>query len=170
MAQGSGGAALNINYRGADTNGAAIAIPSTRLYTPETASTTGTSNAVNVGNRLNVNGNATVDLFGRNFTTAQVGAINAASNSTLHISGLAGKMLRSDTTFLNGGTATFDTETDLALGTVLDNGTAVTIIKQGAGRRLAAFDKPGLRKHRFVIRAQHAVARPPFARKRNDAA
>ena len=37
MAQGSGGAALNINYRGADTNGAAIAIPSTRLYTPETA-------------------------------------------------------------------------------------------------------------------------------------
>jgi autotransporter-associated beta strand protein len=137
LVQGSGGWQEIVSYAGGDTNGSVVQVPNSVLFRPEVESTTGSSNAIQLGNNVTVNGNTTIDLNGRNFTAMQFGTLTPVVESTLNVTGLSGKMLRATSTFIQGaGSVTFNAVADLALGTVNDSGNAVTMVKQGAGRLL----------------------------------
>jgi autotransporter-associated beta strand protein len=132
--QGTSGWQTTVSYSGADTNGVVTKVPSSVLYLPETSSTSGASNAVNLGNNIAVNGSATISMGGNDFTAVQIGVLTPAVGSQLTVTGLAGRLLRATGTSLGSpGTVTFNTVADLALGQVTDNSNPVTIVKLGSG-------------------------------------
>ena len=109
-------------------------VTSANVFAAETATTAGASNNVSLGNNISITGASTINLNGSNFTGVEVGGLSQAAGSTLNVTGLGGKLLRAASTSFSGGTATINTTPDVALGQVLDSGTAVTLVKQGSGR------------------------------------
>ena len=109
-------------------------IPSSMLFQPETTSSgPGTSSLLALGNSVAVTGNATINLAGASSPGVLLSGLNSAAGSTLNVTGAAGRLLRAGNTTVSG-TVTYNTVADLALGGVLDFGTAATIVKQGTGR------------------------------------
>ncbi len=130
--QGGGGASARLRYAGPGIPKQII--PSRALFTPESADENGTNNAIQLGNTVNVAGNSSINLAGQQFTGVQVGLLNLSAGSTLNVSGGTSKNLAATTTLLDGGTITLNTEADVRLGQVLDNGDAVTVNKLGSER------------------------------------
>ncbi len=147
--QGTGGWATVVNYTGADTGGVVQllgnitgTVTSPTLFTPESSSVNGTSNAVNLGNNVTATGSATINLNGTSFSSVQIGTLTPAVGSVLTVNGEAQKLLRATATNLaTAGVYTITNTPDVALGAVTDNGNAVTIVKQGTGKLI--FDAAG---------------------------
>ncbi|MEA3210849.1 MAG: fibronectin-binding autotransporter adhesin [Chthoniobacter sp.] len=130
----SGAGSETISWQGPGVLAKTV-VPSANLFTSETASTAGASNAIALTNNVSVAGTSTINLNGTNFVTVQIGGLSSAAGSTLNVTGLTGKQLRSAGTLLSGGgTVTYNTTPDLALGQVGDGGVAVSVAKQGPGR------------------------------------
>jgi autotransporter-associated beta strand protein len=142
------GAGMTLSYNGPDSNGSAVPIPTTSLFTAESSTASGASNAVisgaGIGDSLNISGNSTVSLHGSAFTQVQLGNTTFANGSALNLvtdAGINGKALRI------GGTASFGAAVTLNLvgdatngsnlyfdGALSDGGVASTITKTGSGR------------------------------------
>ncbi|MDB5321386.1 MAG: hypothetical protein JWN40_3017, partial [Phycisphaerales bacterium] len=140
------GAAEILSYNGPDSGQSLQPIGPNALYTAESNTLAGSSNAVvvgtGVGNALNVTGNSTINLNGTAFTQVQVGNSSFASGSSLTLTTAAeGKSLRI------GGTSSFGSAVTLNLlgdgthgsnmyfdGVVSDGGVASRITKTGLGR------------------------------------
>jgi autotransporter-associated beta strand protein len=143
FAQNGGGAGEILSWAaatpGLDTGLTETPIPASALFTAESNTTTGASNAVVLGNAMAVTANSTIRLNGTNFTQAQLDAYTHNSGTTLNVTGSAGKTLRfgGAANFGGGvaGTVTINNVPDVAFdGVATDGGLAVTIAKQGAGR------------------------------------
>ncbi len=130
--QGTGGDDASLYWQGPGV--AKAFIPAANIFTAESVTSTGSSSLVNAGTNVSVSGSATLNLSGGNFTGVQLGTLTAPASSTLNVTGDAGKLARAAGTVVSGGTVTFNTTADLALGQVSDGGTSTTIVKQGAGR------------------------------------
>ncbi len=130
--QGTGGGILNVSWQGPGI--AKANIPGSNLFTAETSSNAGSSSLVNAGTSLTANGNSTLNLNGANFTGVQLGTLTSPTGTTLNVTGSANKLARATSTILSGGTVTYNTVADLALGQVVDGGVATTILKTGNGR------------------------------------
>ncbi|HEX8912280.1 MAG TPA: PA14 domain-containing protein, partial [Humisphaera sp.] len=141
---------LNLLYSGPDQTTSAQ-IPASRLFTAETNTTAGASNAVvigtGIGDALNVSGPATIKLSGSAFTQAQLGNATFAAGSNLTLAtdtGQNGKALRlGGTTNFATGTTTLNLAGDGTAanganlyvdGVVGQTGGPVTINKTGSGR------------------------------------
>ncbi len=139
--QGGGGGAAILSWAGATTglDAALIAspIPTTTLFTAESNSTAGSSNAVIVGagtgDAVNVTANSTINLNGTAFTQAQLGGLTNTTGNTLTVNGLAGKTLRLAGNSTITGTLTLSSTPDVAFDGILA-GTGATLVKQGPGR------------------------------------
>ena len=144
--QGGGGASEILSWSGGvglDVGATETAIPSAKLWTAESNTTAAGSNAVVVGSgngdALSVTATSTVDLNGTMFTQAQLGSYTQTVGTTLNVTGLTGKTLRLAGTVNLGnsaaGTVTINNNANVAFNGILtDNGFAVTLAKQGAGR------------------------------------
>ena len=130
--QGNGGAQAGLSWQGPGV--AKAFIPASALFTAENIANGQANNNILVGNNITVSGSSTINLNGANFTGVQVGGLTTPGGATLNLTGNGGKLLRAASTFLNGGTVTYNTTPDIALGLVTDGGTATTIVKQGPGR------------------------------------
>jgi len=140
----TGTGAETLSYNGPDTTLVKAVIPSTALFTAETNTATGSSNAIifgsGSGNSLNVQSNSFISLNGSNFTQVQIGALSMVTGTTLSVSGDNGKTLRVagpinlGTGFTTGGTVAFNNNVNIALdGAVSDGGHAVTLTLSGTG-------------------------------------
>jgi len=161
--QGSGGANINLGYAGPDTGGgsngqARTVIPFSKLYQADVNELAGGSTALQLGNALNVQGNALVDLRNDKFSSVQMGRLNLYNNATLTVKSTEflgeqvvgngagfGKTLRfggttPDPTIFGtpsssgAQTVTIAADVNVAFdGVVSDEGRAMTIQKTGSG-------------------------------------
>lgn len=129
FAQGGGGADERIQWAGPGFSRATL--PSTAIFTAETASVAGASNEVNIGTPLTTSGTSTVSLNGSQFAGVRLGAL-IINGGTLKVTGDSGKSLSSASTRINGS-ITIENSPRLSLGRVDDLGTPVTITKAGNG-------------------------------------
>lgn len=142
-----GGGQASLSYQGPDQAVMGI-VPSTALFTAETNTTAGSSNAVvmgaGIGNDLVVSGNSTIALQGSAFTQTQLGNATLSGGSTLNITSTAGQIGKA---LRFGGTTTFGGNTTLNLagdgtnganlyldGALSDGGSGLTVTKSGNGR------------------------------------
>ena len=127
----SGNGSLTLLYQA--PGGVKGTVPASVLIPSENAALTGASNTLALGNNVSIAGTTAINLTGTALG-AQLGVLTAASNSTLNVTGGATQQVRFNRTSLGGGTFTLNAAPDLALGQLVDNGAAVTIVKKGAGR------------------------------------
>lgn len=159
---GSGGGNINLGYAGPDTfsaNGQTrVVIPFSSLYQADVNTMAGASTALQLGNGLNVTGNALVDLRNANFSSAQLGRLQIHNGATLTVNSTTltgnqvvgdgagfGKTLRFGGTTVDptifgtpasigAQTVTIASDVNVAFdGVVSDQGRAMTIDKTGAG-------------------------------------
>ncbi|QOV90342.1 autotransporter-associated beta strand repeat-containing protein [Humisphaera borealis] len=132
-----------LNYRGAT---AGLDVPTTdtlvgsvanTLFEAESNTLAGASNAIAMGNALNVAGTSTINLNGVAFTQVRLGAASFATGSNLSVTGASGKAIRTGAVTLGSGagTVTLNNTPDVYFdGAVSDGGAPVTLTKLGTGR------------------------------------
>ncbi len=138
---GSGTGSETLSYSGPDSGGSETVIPSSALFSAESNTTAGASNALILGsgsgNAVSVSSDSTIALKGSNFTQVQIGSLELGSGATLTVSGDAGKTLRvagttslgSSQGFFSGGTVTLNNGVNIALdGPLTDGGMASTLV------------------------------------------
>ncbi len=132
--QAGGNDGITLQYQGPGA-AAVVTVPSTSVYVAENSSLAAANNLEQAGNNVTLTGNATINLSGTNFVGVQLGGLSISNGQTLMVSGLAASRLQAAYTNLTGGgTITLNDAPDVDLGIVSDGGTAVTLVKQGAGR------------------------------------
>lgn len=134
--QGTGGAGVTLTWIPPGGSSEALGATAGTLYAAESVSAGSTSNAIVLGNNVDLTASSTID-FGTNanFTEVAYGSLTRATGTTLTVNGLAGKLLRfTGTTVNGGGLHTYDSPMDVAVGQISDGGTAATIVKAGTGR------------------------------------
>lgn len=134
--QGTGSAGVTLTWIPPGGSSETLGATSGTLFAAESVTTGGTSNAIVLGNNVDLTASSTID-FGTNanFTEVAYGSLTRASGTTLTVNGLAGKVLRFASTTLNGGGLhNYDSPMDIAVGQISDGGAAATIVKSGTGR------------------------------------
>lgn len=134
--QGTGGAGVTLTWIPPGGSSEALGTTAGTLYAAESVSAGSTSNAIALGNNMFLTDSSTID-FGTNanFTEVAYGSLTRFGGTTLTVNGLAGKLLRYASTSLSGGgTHTYDSSMDVAVGQISDGGLASTIVKTGSGR------------------------------------
>jgi hypothetical protein len=160
--QGGGGANINLGFAGPDTGGfngqIRNVIPFSKLYQADVNQTTGASTALQLGNNLDVKGNALVDMRNEDFSSVQLGRLQIHNGAMLTVASTTltgdpvlgngagfGKTLRFGGTSLDPtlfGTpasvgpqnVTIASDVNVAFdGVVSDQGRAMTIQKTGSG-------------------------------------
>ncbi|RYD98827.1 MAG: hypothetical protein EOP50_04660, partial [Sphingobacteriales bacterium] len=133
--EGTGGNDQQLRWQGPGIPKALV--PSANVFTSENGTQAAANNNIVAGNNVSVSGTTAINLSGTQYTGLQLGGLTAAGGSTLNVSAETGKLLRLNSTDVSGGgTFTLNHSADVALGQLLDNGSAITIAKQGSGRLL----------------------------------
>lgn len=130
--EGTGNGGVQFRWQGPGF--AKTFVTSANLLTAETSSSAGASSNIAIGNNVTINGTSTINLNGTDFVGVELGGLSHTAGSTLNVTGLRGKLLRAASASFNGGSVTINTTPDVALGQLLDNGSAVNLLKLGAGR------------------------------------
>jgi autotransporter-associated beta strand protein len=129
FAQGGGGADEQIQWSGPGI--AKATLPSSVVFTAESASPAGSSNDTYIGTPIKISGSTTIKLNGTQYIGVGIGTIES-SGGTLNVTGEPAKDLRATGTFLNGS-LTINNTPKVALGRMDDSGTPYTLTKAGSG-------------------------------------